>query len=217
MQDFSSTSTASFNYQVKLYEADGHIEFVYGTMNQSGTTTTFSYTLGINAATISTTPTAAEMLVQQTANTATFSNTASNALATVPATTTQINLTPPAITPAAATTLTFPTVGSSFVALNWTDNATNEINYNILLSTDGGATYQTFGAVLAANTTGITVTGLLPSTAYFFRVLACIGVGSEVRPISIPWRSSALDLCDSCPWCPVRDFDPGSLHHRVRR
>ena len=169
-QDFATSSTASLNYQVKLYEADGHIEFVYGTMTPGAAT--WSYTLGINALTVSASPTAAELLTQQTANTATFSNTPSNALATIPATNTQITLTPPATTPAAATNLTFPSIGSSYVTLNWIDNAANEINYNVLISTDGGVTYQTFGAVLAPNTTSATIFGLSASTTYFFRVIA---------------------------------------------
>ncbi|MCU1267767.1 MAG: hypothetical protein JWM21_4085 [Acidobacteria bacterium] len=159
------------NFQTKLYEVDGHIEYVYGTMSAS--TSTYTYSTGLNASTVSTTPTAAELLTQQTANTATFSNTPQNALTTIPATNTQLTFTPPATTPAAATNLTFPTIGSSFVTLNWTDNATNEINYNVLISTDGGTTYQAFGAIFGANTTGITVTGLTASTTYFFRVLAC--------------------------------------------
>jgi Cadherin-like beta sandwich domain/Fibronectin type III domain len=158
------------NFQVKLYEADGHVEFIYGTMTAS--TATYSYTSGINAATLSATPTAAELLTQQTANTANFSNVASNALATIPATNTQITFTPPVTVPAAATSLTFPSIGASYVTLNWIDNATNEINYNVLISTDGGVTYQAFAAILAPNTTSATIFGLTASTTYFFRVIA---------------------------------------------
>jgi Calx-beta domain/Fibronectin type III domain len=171
-QDFSTTSTASFNYQVKLYEADGHIEYVYGTMNQAGTTTVFSYTLGINASTVSATPAASELLTQQTANTNTFSNTPSNALATVPASNSMVSFTPPANVPNAPTNLTFTGTGVSTTTLNWIDNATNEINYNVLISSDGGVTYQTFGAILAPNATSITITGLAANTTYFFKVIA---------------------------------------------
>ncbi|MDX6692429.1 MAG: trimeric autotransporter adhesin [Blastocatellia bacterium] len=172
-----SNAGPDMNFQVKLYEADGHIEYVYGTMT-SGTTGSYSYSTGINASTVSASPTAAELLTQQTANTATFNNTpqislgGANPGAAVPATNTQITFTPPVTTPAAPTSLTFPTVGASFATLNWVDNANNETNYNVLISTDGGVTYQTFGAIFPANTTGITVTGLSASTTYFFRVLA---------------------------------------------
>jgi uncharacterized repeat protein (TIGR02543 family) len=158
------------NFQVKLYEVDGHIEYIYGTMTAS--TATYSYSTGINAQTL-TTPTAAELLTQTTANTATFSNTASNSLATVPATNTRLTFTPPTTVPSAATNLTFPTVTRTSAALNWTDNANNEINYNVLISTDSGATYQTFGAIFPADTSGATITGLAAGTTYFFRILPC--------------------------------------------
>ncbi len=32
-QDFATSSNASLNFQAKLYEIDGHVEFAYGTMN----------------------------------------------------------------------------------------------------------------------------------------------------------------------------------------
>ncbi|HEX9988370.1 MAG TPA: fibronectin type III domain-containing protein [Chloroflexia bacterium] len=166
-QDFSTTSTASLNYQVKLYEADGHIEFVYGTMTSGAAS--WSYTLGINAATISATPTAAELLTQQTANSATFSNTVSNALATVPATNSMITFTPPAA-PAAPTNLTFSSITASSMTLNWTDNATSEIGYLIYVSTDG--TNYALVTQTAANATSANITGLSPSTTYFWRVQA---------------------------------------------
>ncbi|UMY65732.1 MULTISPECIES: T9SS sorting signal type C domain-containing protein [unclassified Flavobacterium] len=83
MQDFSTTSTASFNWQVKLYEADGRVEFVYGTMNQSSSS--ISYSVGASAATVSTTPTSSELISQTTANSGTFGFTNQTGLSTAPA------------------------------------------------------------------------------------------------------------------------------------
>lgn len=170
MEVFSNAGP-DLNFQVKLYEIDGHIEYIYGTMTPSSAT--YTYSTGINAQTLSTTPTTAELLTQTTANTATFSNTASNSLATVPATNTRLTFTPPTTIPLAATGLTFPNKGALYASMTWTDNATNEINYNVLISSDAGATFQTLGGIFAANTNGVTITGLAASTSYVFRVLAC--------------------------------------------
>ncbi|MBK6876286.1 MAG: hypothetical protein IPG99_07505 [Ignavibacteria bacterium] len=71
--DFSANTTPDMNFQIKIYESDGHIEYVYGTMTLG--TAVLTYSCGINAATLSAVPTAAELLSQQTANTGTFSNT----------------------------------------------------------------------------------------------------------------------------------------------
>ena len=91
MQDFATTSNGSYNFQVKLFEADGHIELVYGTMTVSTNTPSISYSLGLSAATVSTTPTAPQLLSQTTQNTATFGFTNSTALATIPATNTKVS------------------------------------------------------------------------------------------------------------------------------
>ncbi len=99
MQDFNSLSDASYNFQVKLYESDNHIEFVYGTMQVSTQSPSLSYSLGLSAATVSASPLAAELLSQTTANTATFGFTNSNALATLPATNTTIVFNTPSATP----------------------------------------------------------------------------------------------------------------------
>ncbi|WP_293874224.1 GEVED domain-containing protein, partial [Flavobacterium sp.] len=85
MQDFATNSNASYNFQVKLYEIDNHIEFVYGTMTQSSNTPSISYSLGLSAATVSATPVAAELLSQTTSNTGAFGFTNQNSLATIPA------------------------------------------------------------------------------------------------------------------------------------
>ena len=89
MQDYATTSTASYNWQVKLYEFDNHIEFVYGTMTQSAAS--LSYSLGLSAATVSATPLASELLSQTTANTGTFGFTNQNSLATIPSSNTKIS------------------------------------------------------------------------------------------------------------------------------
>lgn len=75
--------TQAVNFQVKLYEADSDIEFVYGNMGASGIS--LSYTCGINDGALSLPPTFTQLLTQQTPNTTFFSNNPQNALSVVPA------------------------------------------------------------------------------------------------------------------------------------
>jgi hypothetical protein len=76
------------NFQVKLYESNGNIEFVYGSMNASGIS--LGYTCGINTADLESPPTAAQLLTQQTPNTTSFSNNPENSLTTVPVSNSQL-------------------------------------------------------------------------------------------------------------------------------
>ena len=181
MQDFSTTSTSGFNYQVKLYEADGHIEFNYGTMalSNTSTVTTMSYSLGINSPTGG--PTAANLLTQQTANTNTFGSTASDALggstaAGLPATNSQCSFTAPV--PAALTTLAFNSLSISSMMVSFVDNSTTENNFLGVFSTD--PTFATFFTASATSTTkaatgtaySFNLTSLSSSTTYYVRIAA---------------------------------------------
>jgi Fibronectin type III domain len=70
--------------------------------------------------------------------------------------------------PAAPTGLTAVPLSTTSIRLNWTDTATDEIEYQIEVKTLGG----TFAHVLTvpANSTTADVTGLSPATSYTFRV-----------------------------------------------
>lgn len=160
-------TTPNLNFQVKVYETSGVIEFIYGSMTQG--TPTWSYSCGINASTLSATPTTSQLLTQQTANTATFNNTVQNALATIPATNTKLTFTPPTPT-AAPTALTFTAVTKTGMTLNWTDNATNEVGYVIYNSTDN-ITFN-FVTQVASNSVSAVIAGLFPSTTYYWQVYA---------------------------------------------
>ncbi len=171
----------SFNYQVKLYEGTGAIEFVYGYMNIG----TFSfasqsvnivqgYTSGMNGASVSAAPTAAELLVQQTVNTATFSNAgatgnptdAPHNLQTLPVSYSSIKFSPSI--PTAPSSITFTSVTQTSMQVNWSDSP-NEIAYTVYRSDDGGATYN-FITQLAAGTLNYNQTGLLAGTTYYWKI-----------------------------------------------
>jgi hypothetical protein len=166
MAVYQNTSP-NLNYQVKLYESTGQIEFVYGTMTQG--TATFSYTCGINGPVLSATPTAAQLKCQQTANTTTFSNVPQNNLTAMPANNSKLSFTPPVpANPSGA--LTFTNVQASQMTLNWTNWASNEVGYVIYSSSDN-INFE-FEAQTAANATSATITGLFSATTYYWKVYA---------------------------------------------
>jgi hypothetical protein len=163
-----NNTSPSLNFQVKLYETTGIIEFVYGTMTAGSAN--YSYSCGINNSTISNPPTTVQLLTQQTANTATFSNAAKNNLTTIPATDSKISFTPPNHSGTFNASLSFTSITSSSMNVNYNNWCTNEIGYAIYNSTDN--TNFNFVVQQAANTTSYAATGLSPNTQYYWRVYA---------------------------------------------
>ena len=160
-------TTPSLNFQVKLYETTGVIEYIYGTMTPG--TAAWSYTCGINSQTASNT--AANLKTQQTANTNTFSNTPRNNLSTLPANNSQITFTPPTTTPASPSgSLSFSAVTQTGMTVNWTNWCTNEVGYVLYNSVDNVNFY--FVTQTVANVTNYAATGLLPGTLYYWRLYA---------------------------------------------
>ncbi len=76
--------------------------------------------------------------------------------------------------PAAPSGLTAVTLGPDSIKVTWTDNATNEQYYRVERSGDGTTFAQV--AILLANSTSWTNTGLLAGTRYTYRVRASAGV-----------------------------------------
>ncbi len=176
----SYTAGASLNFQVKLYEGTGNIEFVYGLMN--GGTATWAYACGINSGSQSVTATAAQLLNQTIANTPTFSNSPeTTTLATVPNSSTSIlfSSTPPT---AASGALTFSNVTASGMTLSWPDWASGELGYVIYISDDGGVTYN-FLTQLAANSTSYNAITLSSGTTYLWKVHA-VSEGKLSSPLT---------------------------------
>ncbi len=160
-------TTPSLNYQVKLYETTGVVEILYGTMNAG--TASFTYTVGMNGVTLSATPTLAQLKTLQTVNSNTFSNTIQNGLTAMPTANTKYTFTPP-IPTSPSGTLTFTAVTSTGMTLNFTNWASNEIGYVVYNSTDN--VNFSFVSQTAINATSAVVTGLLPSTTYYWKVYA---------------------------------------------
>lgn len=200
----------NLNFQVQLYETSGRIEFTYGLMAQG--TATFDYACGINNFwTPAAAPTASQLLTQQTANTTTFSNTAMNTLSAVPSSSSLMQFSPPAPS-AAPSALSFSNVAKTSMELYWTDNATNELGYVILNSTNNSN--YTFVTQVAANSTSAAISGLLSGTTYNWRVhavtegdlgAAATGTQATVAPgtiISVAsgnWNNTATWNCTCVP------------------
>jgi len=157
----------SLNFQVQLLETSGIIKVNYGIMNAGNHT--FSYSMGLNGITISNTPTAAQLKMLQTANGTTFNNTVQNNLSTMPVANSQYVFTPVSPTPVSGN-LTFSGVSQTGMSLNWSNWAANERGYVIYNSTDG--LNYSFVTQTAANAISSAITGLNPSTTYFWRVFA---------------------------------------------
>jgi hypothetical protein len=165
----NTSATADATFQLRLYQATGTIEFVYGAMNIG-----FGGPYTTNAG-FSTTTTAFQS-INFSSHTSGFSL-ANNSLPN--GTITSLNSTvdgsrrvyryTPAL-PNAATGLNFTAVTANGGTLNWTDNSSDEVGFAIYRSIDGGATYKFFTPA-AANATSSALTGLLlPNTNYMWRV-----------------------------------------------
>jgi trimeric autotransporter adhesin len=166
MAVYGNTSP-NLNFQVKLYETSGRIEFLYGTMVAG--TNVFSYTIGINAASINNSPLPSQLKTQQSANTNTFSNTPQNNLSAMPQTNSQINFVPPTPTVAAGS-LNIGSITRTGMTLTWPNWASNEVGYVLYYSVDNVNFF--FHSQTAANATSAAITNLLPGTTYYWRVYA---------------------------------------------
>jgi Secretion system C-terminal sorting domain len=166
MAVYQNTSP-DINFQVKLHETTGVIDYVYETMNSG--TNTFSYTIGINTSSMSNSPKTDELLSQQTANSSNFSNSEQNNLSIMPTSNSQLSFIP--LTPAVPSgTLTFTAITGSTIDLNWVDWANNEVGYVIYHSTDDINYF--FNTQTAADAITANVIGLTPNTTYYFRLYA---------------------------------------------
>jgi hypothetical protein len=168
----------NFNFQVKLYETTGKIEFVYGSMTQGGSGCMW-YACGLSSASVSGTPLASEILIQQTENTNSFGCVRQWNLFTVPSSNSTLTFTPP-VPENPGSTLTFTSVGNTSMTLNWTDWSAMEDGYVIYMSTDG--TNYFFYTQTAANTTSYAASSLY-GTTYWWKVYA-VTEGCLSNPVS---------------------------------
>ena len=176
MDDFTGGAPADYNFQIKLYETSGIIEYVYGSMTNGGATP--SYACGINGNIVNPI-TAATLLSQQADNSGTFGSTVTPLHTTIPTPNSKISFTP-ACSVAPGAPLTFTAVGNTSMTLNWTDVSATELGYVVYISTDG--INYTFHTQTAANVTSYAASSLY-GTTYYWRVYA-VTEGCLSGPIS---------------------------------
>ncbi len=166
-------ASADATFQARIYEATGVMEFVYGLMNVgTGSSTVFGQVGWSNTSTVyssvntatHTASTAATTTQNLTAGTLTDISSVANGSRRV------YRYTPNPLP--APTTLTFSAITGVSYSLNWLDNSTGELGFEVYRSTDG--VNYTFITRTAANILTFAATGLSPSTTYQWRVTAVL-------------------------------------------
>jgi uncharacterized repeat protein (TIGR01451 family) len=158
-----AANAAVISFQVKLYEADGHIEFVY--RQDAAGINSASASIGIAA---SGTGSGNFLSLNGTGASPTVSSTTeTTSLNAKPATGQVFAFAPPAA-PAAPADLTFTSVTQTGMTLSWTGNSSSESGFSIYRSTDG--VIYTLAGTVGAGTTTSAQAGLLPGVTYYWNV-----------------------------------------------
>ncbi len=92
----------------------------------------------------------------------------------------QASVTTPSAAPTAPSGLVATAKSSTEIRLSWTDNSNNEANFIVARSTVSGGPYSDI-AILGANVTTYTNTGLTAGTTYYYVVRASNGTGSSLN------------------------------------
>ncbi len=171
----SSATSACISFQVKLYEANGKIEFTY--RPEAGSLASASASIGITAAG---TGAGNYLSLNGSGTSPTASSTSETTnISAKPADGQTYAFTPPGISPAAPVTMTFTDIQKTSMTVNWIDNSTTETWFSVWFS-QNGTDYAQLGTVASSTVTATgtaysyTKTGLLPGVTYYFRVAAHI-------------------------------------------
>ncbi len=181
-------------YQVRLYETTGSIEYIYGSMfRNSSTTSNAAIYAGFSVGSLVNTTASITTATNTVSNGATFNlnsytNSANipNLHSTVDGSRRVYSFTPLSIVSGDVTNLTFNTITTNGMTLNWTDNATNEFGFTVTRATDAAFT-QNVASFAVASTTSAGVgtdytsiqTGLSSGTNYFYKVVANVEAGQS--------------------------------------
>jgi hypothetical protein len=195
----TTAASANSTYQIRLYESTGIVQYVYGFMNCTGTTYNPIY-VGFSSG----------ALVNQVTSVA-YSTTTASTSATLTSNTLVVGNIPnmhstangsrrafvftPLVPVASPTALNFTNIAPGSMTLNWTPSSptTNILKYNIYLSSNGGTTYSFLGQTASAASSTIGITGLTPSTLYYFNIV----------PVSEGAEGTALNGSQSTSACPA--------------
>jgi hypothetical protein len=192
----TGVTTPQLTFQVKLYEADGKIDFVFR-QESAALGGTPSASIGLSA--ITTGSGNYVSLNNAGATPTTSTSTETNTISTKPANGQTYTFLPPnAIAGTAPSGINFTGVGATTMTVNWTDNTSNETGFALYNSTDG--VNFAYVANVAAGITTYTATGLTPGTTYHWQVFAttegtgtAAGTGSQATSAAATyyWVGSA--------------------------
>ena len=201
----NNAAAAGISFQLKLYEYDSKLEFIY--RQEAGALLNPSASIGItNAATgagnfLS--------LINTGTNPAdTNSQVEANGLNTKPASGQVYGFVPNYIPPIAPSAINFTNIGATTFSVDWTDNTNTETYYEVYMSSDS----INFNKVSTIYSTSISNTGsiyhyvpsgLNPSSYYYFKIYAN-NEGSLPNNFAYGFTSTSAGLLSGiktiCPW-----------------
>lgn len=169
----NGATTGGISFQVKLYEQNGKVEFIYH--QEAGSLSGPSASIGITAAGTG----AGNFLSLNNSSDAPVvsSITETTTISAKPAEGQIYTFTPPSGSPAAPVNLSFTDITKTEMTINWTDNSTTENWFNVYFSTDGFS-YSLLGTVESTTMTtmgtvySLSKSSLLPGDTYYYRVTA---------------------------------------------
>ena len=176
-------------YQVRLYEATGVMEFVYGTVAVSSVASGSDVTPSIGFSVNSTANNLVAVAISTNSSTTTspFTENPTSVVGPIANLTSASNgsrrvytMTPPSGAPVPADPVTLSyTAGSTSILVNWVDNSTNETLFTVTRATDVGFTANVVNTVVSSTSSAGTgtpysalQTGLTPTTLYYFKIQA---------------------------------------------
>ncbi len=206
----SSVVDDTNTFQVRLYESNGAIEFVYGRMKiTAGAPLDFNIGFKIAAGSHSVN---ASTNTSSTISTSTNNYTTNTFIPNIHGLSggfqRSYTFTPNAPNP--PTNFTITNVTNNGMTLNWTD-ASNETAYVLYRSIDGGSTY-TFVQQLAANVTTYTATGLPSNTDVYWRIFSVReSLSSQQDNVATTLGSSIITSVTDGNWNNTATWSTGTI------
>ncbi|MBX3267822.1 MAG: fibronectin type III domain-containing protein [Acidobacteria bacterium] len=169
--------TPDLTFQIRLYETSGVIEYVYGSMTETGDpgSAQIGFTSANAIGQIGTVDAqdAGNITYNGSTNTAVTNNFPLGNIASLHSTANGsrrvFRFIPPV--PNAPLNLTFANVLATSMTLQWADNSIDEKGFAVYASDDGGVNFE-FRGLVGENATSANITGLRSNTKYQFRVYA---------------------------------------------
>jgi Secretion system C-terminal sorting domain/Ig-like domain CHU_C associated/Purple acid Phosphatase, N-terminal domain len=208
----STTNSDNYNFQIRLDETVNTLTAVYGSFVKDATVRQAQ--VGLRGAS-----NADFNNRQVVAGVQTWSTTIAGATNAV---TCELNTTPlvpasgqtfvwtPPVAPAVPTSLTFTAITTTGMTVNWVDNSTDELNFQVYRSTDNvnftfAGTVASASTVTTGNPYNLVATGLASNTLYYWRVYALNGAAPST-PLTGQQATLAGAVCGTITIGPTGAF-----------